>query len=158
MADKFGQEQVLIWRRAFDAPPPECPPDSHMHPENDPKYRHIPEARSIKTESLKTTLDRVLPYWHEEIAPQIKAGKRIILSGHRNSLRALVKYLDGISDHGITELLNIPTGVPLIYEIDEKTMKVIPHKDAIAPLQVCIFLLLLIGFVLTFFLIFLCFL
>lgn len=105
-----------------------------MLPASDPKYVNLPEARKIRTESLKTTLDRVLPFWHEEIAPQIKAGKRLVIAAHGNSLRALVKYLDDISDKDITEL-NIPTGVPLVYELDEKTLKVIPHKDAIAPLH-----------------------
>lgn len=131
--EKFGKDQVLIWRRSYDIPPPECEDGSPMLPANDPRYSAFPEARKIKTESLKTTLDRVVPFWHSDIAPQVKAGKNVIIAAHGNSLRALVKYLDNISDKEITEL-NIPTGVPLVYELDHD-LKVIPHKDAIAPLK-----------------------
>jgi len=131
--DKYGKDQVNVWRRSYDVPPPECESDSSMSPSNDPKYASIPEAAKIRTESLAITLDRVLPFWHTDIAPEIKSGKRVIIAAHGNSLRALVKYLDNISEDTIAGL-NIPTGVPLVYELDEN-LKVIPHKDAIAPLQ-----------------------
>lgn len=130
---KYGTEQVNIWRRSYDIPPPECEITSEHYPLNDPKYKDIPEVASIKTESLKTTLDRVLPYWHSDIAPEIKLGKKIVIAAHGNSLRALVKYLDNISESEITGL-NIPTGVPLVYKLDEN-LKVIPQEGAIAPLQ-----------------------
>jgi len=129
---KYGKDQVLVWRRSYDIPPPECEPDSPSCPANDPKYANIPEAAKIRTESLKTTLDRVLPYWHSTIAPSIKSGNRVVIAAHGNSLRALVKYLDNIPESMIAEL-NIPTAVPLVYELDEN-LKPIPHKDAIAPL------------------------
>jgi 2,3-bisphosphoglycerate-dependent phosphoglycerate mutase len=137
--DKFGKEQVLVWRRSYDIPPPECEDGNPMLPALDPRYKDLPEARKIRTESLKTTLERVLPFWHEEIAPELKAGKKLLIAAHGNSLRALVKYLDNISDKDITEL-NIPTGVPLVYELEEKTLKVIPNKNALSPLQVSRFL------------------
>ncbi|RYG99816.1 2,3-diphosphoglycerate-dependent phosphoglycerate mutase [archaeon] len=131
---KFGKDQVTIWRRSYDIPPPPCDENSPMLPKNDPRYKLVPETHSIKTESLKTTLDRVLPYWHSDISQSIKEGKKVIVAAHGNSLRALVKYLDNISDSDITNL-NIPTGVPLLYELDEN-LRPIPQKDAIAPLSV----------------------
>ena len=130
--DKHGMDQVMIWRRSYDIPPPECDADSEHCPANDPKYSDIAEAAAIRTESLATTLDRVVPLWNTEIVPEIRAGKRIIIAAHGNSLRALVKHLDGIPDGDISEL-NIPTGVPLVYELDAD-MRPIPHADAIAPL------------------------
>lgn len=129
---KFGKEQVEVWRRSYDIPPPECDPSSPMLPKNDPRYKNFPDTHKITTESLKTTLGRVLPFWHSDIAPTIKSGKRVIIAAHGNSLRALVKHLDNISEKDIATL-NIPTGVPLLYELDED-LKPIPHKDAIAPL------------------------
>lgn len=107
-----------------------------MYPANDPKYQNIPEAAKIRTESLATTLERVLPFWHKDIAPEIKSGKRVIIAAHGNSLRALVKYLDNIPEDVIAGL-NIPTGVPLVYMLDEN-LKPIPQPDAIAPLTVSI--------------------
>jgi len=133
---KYGTEQVNIWRRSYDIPPPECDESSPMYPANDPKYQSIPDARIIKTESLATTLDRVLPFWHTDIAPEIRSGKKVIIAAHGNSLRALVKYLDNIPEDVIAGL-NIPTGVPLVYELDHD-LKPIPHPDAIAPLTVSI--------------------
>jgi len=130
---KYGKDQVLVWRRSYDVPPPDCEPGSPMLPLNDPKYAGLPEAQLIKTESLKTTLDRVLPLWHSTIAPDIAAGKRVVIAAHGNSLRALVKYLDNISDAEITEL-NIPTGVPLVYDLT-KDLKPIKHADSIGPLS-----------------------
>lgn len=130
--NKFGKEQVLIWRRSYDIPPPPCEPGSPMLPASEARYANIPEAAKITTESLKTTLDRVVPFFEKDIAPEIKAGKNVIIAAHGNSLRALVKYLDNISSNEITEL-NIPTGVPLVYDLDEN-LKPIAHADAIAPL------------------------
>jgi 2,3-bisphosphoglycerate-dependent phosphoglycerate mutase len=132
--EKYGKDQVKIWRRSYDVPPPDCDPTSPMLPANDPKYAHLPETHHIKTESLKTTLERVLPLWHNTIAPDIKSGRKVVIAAHGNSLRALVKYLDNISDADITEL-NIPTGVPLLYVLD-KNLKPIAQPDAIAPLTV----------------------
>ena len=128
--DKYGKEQVLIWRRSYDTPPPECDVTSSHYPLNDKKYKDL--KINIRTESLKTTLDRVLPYWNQEIVPTIQSGKNVVIAAHGNSLRALVKHLDNISEDVITEL-NIPTGVPLIYELDDN-LRPIPQKDAIAPL------------------------
>lgn len=130
---KFGKDQVAIWRRSFDIPPPPVDENSSHNPANDAKYKEIPAAAAIRTESLKTTLDRVLPFWQTEIAPAIRSGKNVIIAAHGNSLRALVKYLDNIPDDVITEL-NIPTGAPLVYELDDN-LKPIPHKNAIAPLK-----------------------
>jgi len=130
--DKYGKDQVKIWRRSYDIPPPPIDMDSPMYPANDPKYAKIPAASTVRTESLAITLDRVLPFWHSDIAPQIKDGKRVIVAAHGNSLRALVKYLDNIPEDVIANL-NIPTGVPLVYDLDAN-LKPVPHKDAIAPL------------------------
>jgi 2,3-bisphosphoglycerate-dependent phosphoglycerate mutase len=141
--EKFGKDQVLVWRRSYDIPPPDCEEGSSYLPSNEPRYSRFPEACKIKSESLKTTLDRVLPYWHSDIAPEIKSGKKLVIAAHGNSLRALVKYLDNISDKEITEL-NIPTGVPLVYELDEQ-LKVIPHHDGIGPLRVSVDWLLFSG-------------
>jgi 2,3-bisphosphoglycerate-dependent phosphoglycerate mutase len=130
--DKFGKEKVLVWRRSFDVPPPAVEKDSEHFPGNDFKYHLVDPALLPTTESLKTTAERVLPYWESEIVPQIKAGKRVLVAAHGNSLRALVMHLDNISQDEITEL-NIPTATPLCYELDDD-MKPIPHPDAIAPL------------------------
>ena len=115
---KHGIDQVNIWRRSYATPPPDCDEDSEHAPSNDPKYDGMPEARKIRAESLSTTLDRVLPYWDKEIVPTIKSGKKVLIAAHGNSLRALVKHLDGISEDTIAGL-NIPTGVPLVYTLDE---------------------------------------
>jgi 2,3-bisphosphoglycerate-dependent phosphoglycerate mutase len=117
-AAKHGEAQVKIWRRSFDIPPPPLGPEDDRHPSHDPRYVGLQPADLPATESLKDTVARFLPYWHETIAPTIKAGKRVIIAAHGNSLRALVKYMDGISDSEIVEL-NIPTGIPLVYELDE---------------------------------------
>mmetsp|Transcript_27712 Transcript_27712/g.40944 ORF Transcript_27712/g.40944 Transcript_27712/m.40944 type:complete len:283 (+) Transcript_27712:71-919(+) len=130
--DKYGKDQVLVWRRSYDVPPPVVDTSSEHHPSNDPRYasHDFPEEF---TESLSTTLDRVLPYWEEKIVPDIKAGKNVVIAAHGNSLRALVKHLDGIDESTIAEL-NIPTGTPLVYELDDD-MNAIPQEGAIAPLQ-----------------------
>ncbi|CAN0272051.1 unnamed protein product [Ascophyllum nodosum] len=131
--EKHGKDQVMIWRRSYDIPPPPVDHKSEHYPGNDPMYASLSPEEIPDTESLATTLERVLPYWEKEIVPDIKAGKKVLIAAHGNSLRALVKYLDNIEEDVITGL-NIPTGVPLVYELDEH-LKVIPHKDAIAPLQ-----------------------
>lgn len=117
-AEKFGDKQVLIWRRSYDIRPPALTPDDPRYPGNDPRYAHLAKDELPLTECLKDTVARFLPYWHETIAPTLKAGKRVIIAAHGNSLRALVKYLDHISDADIIEL-NIPTGIPLVYELDD---------------------------------------
>jgi 2,3-bisphosphoglycerate-dependent phosphoglycerate mutase len=114
---KHGEAKVKIWRRSFDEPPPPLEPDDPRHPSNDARYADLPRRVLPLTESLKDTINRVLPYWHETIAPSIQAGKRVIIAAHGNSLRALVKYLDDVSESAIVEL-NIPTGIPLVYELD----------------------------------------
>ncbi len=118
MAEKFGIEQIQIWRRSYDVPPDPLSDDDPRHPRHDPRYADVPRELMPATESLKTTLERVLPYWHEAIVPVLRQGRRVLISAHGNSIRALVKYLDGISDEEITGL-NIPTGIPLVYELDD---------------------------------------
>lgn len=118
MAKKFGEEQVHIWRRSYDVPPPALEEADERHPKYDPRYASLTPEELPATESLKITLERVLPYWHSTLTPVIKSGKRVIVAAHGNSIRALVKYLDDISDEEITGL-NIPTGLPLVYELDE---------------------------------------
>jgi 2,3-bisphosphoglycerate-dependent phosphoglycerate mutase len=130
--DKYGKDQVLLWRRSYDIPPPTVDKTSEHHPASDPRYAGFEFAENF-TESLATTLDRVVPYYEKEIAPQLLAGKTVLVTAHGNSLRALVKHLDGIDEATISEL-NIPTGTPLIYELDDN-LKVIPSSAAIAPLQ-----------------------
>jgi 2,3-bisphosphoglycerate-dependent phosphoglycerate mutase len=116
-AAKFGDDQVKVWRRSYDIPPPPLDPSDERFPGRDPRYKDVPASELPLTECLKDTVARFLPYWHERIGPAIKSGKRVIVAAHGNSLRALVKYLDNISDQEIVEL-NIPTGIPLVYELD----------------------------------------
>eukprot|EP00985_Skeletonema_marinoi_P020441 scaffold12176_cov144-Skeletonema_marinoi.AAC.2 len=130
--DKHGKDQVLVWRRSYDIPPPTVDPSSEHHPSNDPRYADQ-EFPTDWTESLKTTLERVTPYFETNIAPQIKDGKTVIIAAHGNSLRALVKHLDNIGEDVIAEL-NIPTGTPLVYELDDD-MKPIPQEGSFAPLN-----------------------
>ncbi|MCC6300728.1 MAG: 2,3-diphosphoglycerate-dependent phosphoglycerate mutase [Anaerolineales bacterium] len=118
MAEKYGEAQVKIWRRSYDVPPPALEATDERHPKFDPRYASLAAEQLPATESLKITLGRVLPYWHSVLAPTIQSGKRLIVAAHGNSIRALVKYLDHVSDAEITEL-NIPTGVPLVYELDK---------------------------------------
>jgi 2,3-bisphosphoglycerate-dependent phosphoglycerate mutase len=124
-ATKFGEEQFMIWRRSYDTPPPPLDENDQRHPRFDPRYKNMNPAELPRTECLKDTLARFLVYWHGEIAPQIKQGKRVIIAAHGNSLRALVKHLDNISDDDIVGL-NIPTGIPLIYELDD-SLKPLKH-------------------------------
>lgn len=131
--DKHGKDQVLVWRRSYDIPPPALDEDSQYYPGNDPTYASVDKQDLPFTESLKLTEDRFMPDWENAMAPAIRDGKKLLIAAHGNTLRALVKHLDGISEDEITGL-NIPTGVPLVYELDED-LKPIPHPDAIAPLQ-----------------------
>jgi 2,3-bisphosphoglycerate-dependent phosphoglycerate mutase len=117
-AAKHGEAQTKIWRRSYDIPPPPLSIDDERHPSHDVRYRSLKPADLPVTESLKDTVGRFLPYWHDTIAPDISSGRRVLIVAHGNSLRALVKHLDRISDADIVEL-NIPTGIPLVYELDD---------------------------------------
>jgi len=117
-AEKYGEEQVLIWRRSYDISPMPLDKKDPRYPGNDPRYKDLKPEELPLTECLKDTVARFLPYWHEVIAPAVKSGKRVIIAAHGNSLRALVKYLDNISEEKIVNL-NIPTGMPLVYELDD---------------------------------------
>jgi 2,3-bisphosphoglycerate-dependent phosphoglycerate mutase len=117
-AAKHGEAQTKIWRRSYDIPPPQIEPDDARHPSRDPRYATLSPGELPLTESLKDTVARFLPYWHGTIAPAITSGKRVLIAAHGNSLRALVKYLDDVSETDIVEL-NIPTGIPLVYELTD---------------------------------------
>ncbi|KKK44050.1 hypothetical protein LCGC14_1110630 [marine sediment metagenome] len=125
MAAEVGEEQVLIWRRSYDIPPPTLKTSDPRYPGNDRRYNGLRSEDIPLTECLKDTVERVLPYWHETIVPTIKSGKNVLISAHGNSLRALVKYLDDVPEEKIVKL-NIPTGIPLIYELDDD-LKPINH-------------------------------
>jgi 2,3-bisphosphoglycerate-dependent phosphoglycerate mutase len=118
-ARKYGVEQTMLWRRSYDVPPPPLAPDDPRHPGRDPRYAGLAPEELPLTECLKDTVARFLPYWEQTIVPAVRSGKRVLISAHGNSLRALVKHLDGISDEAIVGL-NIPTGIPLVYELDEE--------------------------------------
>ena len=124
-AAKFGDEQVLVWRRAYAIAPDPLGEDDPRHPRFDPRYARVPAGELPATECLKDTVARVLPFWNESIAPAIRSGRRVLIAAHGNSLRALIKYLDGVSDDDIVGL-NIPTGQPLVYELDDD-LKPIRH-------------------------------
>ena|SRR5437867_3480272 len=124
-AARHGEAQVKIWRRSYDIPPPPLAETDERHPERDPRYAGLAPHERPLTESLKDTVTRFMPYWHETIAPAITRGRRVLIAAHGNSLRALVKYLDEVSDADIVEL-NIPTGIPLVYELDDQ-LKPIRH-------------------------------
>jgi 2,3-bisphosphoglycerate-dependent phosphoglycerate mutase len=117
-AAKFGEQQVKIWRRSYDVPPPALTPDDQRYPGHDPRYRGLTAEELPLTECLKDTGARFLPLWHDTIAPVIQSGQKVLIAAHGNSLRALVKYLDNIPESEIVEL-NIPTGMPLVYELDD---------------------------------------
>jgi 2,3-bisphosphoglycerate-dependent phosphoglycerate mutase len=119
MAERYGEKQVLVWRRSYDVPPPALAPSDPRNPANDLRYKGLSPAELPLCECLKDTVARFLPYWHEAIAPTVSSGRRVVIAAHGNSLRAIVKYLDNVSDEAIVEL-NIPTGVPLVYELDAK--------------------------------------
>lgn len=117
-AEKYGEAQVKLWRRSYDVPPPALTPDDDRFPGKDPRYASLRPEELPLSECLKDTVARTLPYWHETIAPTVRAGQRVLVCAHGNSLRGLVKYLDNISDVEIVGL-NIPTGIPLVYELDD---------------------------------------
>lgn len=125
MAEKYGEKQVLIWRRSYDIRPPALEKNDKRYPGFDPRYTELTEDQIPQSECLKDTVERFLPYWHDTIAPTIKSGKRVLIAAHGNSLRALVKYLDNIPEEEIVSL-NIPTGIPLVYELDNN-LKPIKH-------------------------------
>jgi len=124
-AAKYGEDQVLVWRRSYDVPPPPLEKSDPRYPGTDPRYKGLTAQELPLTECLKDTVARFLPYWHETIAPAVLSGKRVIIAAHGNSLRALVKYLDNVSDEEIVGL-NIPTGLPLVYELDD-SLKPLKH-------------------------------
>ena len=117
-ARKYGDQQVLMWRRSYDTPPPALDSSDERFPGSEPRYAGLDPRDIPLTECLKDTVARFLPFWHEAIAPDVRAGKRVIIAAHGNSLRALIKYLDDVSDEDIVSL-NVPTGVPLVYELDD---------------------------------------
>ncbi|HSN98522.1 MAG TPA: 2,3-diphosphoglycerate-dependent phosphoglycerate mutase [Candidatus Nanopelagicales bacterium] len=119
MVEKFGEEQVKIWRRSYATPPPALSVDDERHPSRDRRYAGMKPEEIPVSEALKDTVARFLPFWHEQIAPSIRAGQRVLIVAHGNSIRALIKYLDNISDEDIVGL-NIPTGIPLVYELDQE--------------------------------------
>mgnify|MGYP003343197267 FL=1 len=125
-AAKFGEQQVKIWRRSYDIPPPALAADDPRHPCNDPRYADIPRAEMPLTESLKETVQRLVPYWNDTIAPVVRSGKVVLIAAHGNSIRSLVKYLENIPDDRIVEL-EIPTGRPLVYELDANLRPMRPH-------------------------------
>ena len=140
-AAKYGDDQVLVWRRSYDTPPPALEPTDPRTSYDDPRYAKVPREQLPLAECLKDTVARVLPVWNESIAPAIKSGRRVLIAAHGNSIRALVKYLDEVSDGEIVGL-NIPNGVPLVYELDEN-LKPIKHyylgdPDAIAKAQAAV--------------------
>jgi 2,3-bisphosphoglycerate-dependent phosphoglycerate mutase len=117
-ADKFGEAQVKIWRRSYDVPPPPLTPDDERYPGRDPRYKSLTNGELPLTECLKDTVERCLPFWYDEIVPQLKAGKKALIVAHGNTIRALVKHLDNLSEKEIMEI-NIPTGIPLVYELHD---------------------------------------
>ncbi|MBA2338140.1 MAG: 2,3-diphosphoglycerate-dependent phosphoglycerate mutase [Acidimicrobiia bacterium] len=117
-ARRHGEDQVQLWRRSYDIRPPALEPGDERHPGNDPRYAWMPTELLPATECLADVVDRMLPYWYDAIVPDIRRGRRVLVAAHGNSLRALVKHLDGLSEAGVLEL-NIPTGIPLVYELDE---------------------------------------
>ncbi|MCI0749151.1 MAG: 2,3-diphosphoglycerate-dependent phosphoglycerate mutase [Nevskiales bacterium] len=126
MTARHGEAQVKIWRRSYDVPPPPMPDSDPGHPRHDRRYRSVPPELLPSTESLETTLERVLPYWHETLAPQLRAGQTVLIAAHGNSLRALYKFLNQVPDDAITEL-NIPTGIPLLFELRDD-LRVKSHR------------------------------
>ncbi len=140
-AKKYGDDQVLIWRRSYDTPPPALEASDERAAYGDPRYARVPREQLPLTECLKDTVARVMPLWNESIAPAVKSGKRVLIAAHGNSMRALIKYLDNISDDDIVGV-NIPNGIPLVYELDEN-LKPIKHyylgdADAIAAAQAAV--------------------
>ena len=137
-AAKFGEEQVMLWRRSYDVPPPAFEPADQANPSRDRRYAAVPKDKLPLTESLKDTVARVVPYWQERIAPRVAKGERLLVAAHGNSLRALIKYLDGKSDEAIIAV-NVPTGIPLVYELDDALKPIrsyyLGDADAVAKAQ-----------------------
>ncbi|MFC9920046.1 phosphoglyceromutase [Agromyces binzhouensis] len=125
--EKYGQEQFMLWRRSFDTPPPPLADDAEWSQVGDPRYANLSDDEMPRTECLKDVIARMLPYWESDIIPDLRAGKTVLVTAHGNSLRALVKHLDGISDEEIAEL-NIPTGIPLVYELGDEFMPTKPGE------------------------------
>ncbi|MHA7985691.1 phosphoglyceromutase [Rathayibacter sp. CAU 1779] len=125
--EKYGDEQFMLWRRSFDVPPPVLADDAEWSQVGDPRYADLSDQELPRTECLKDVIARMLPYWHSDIIPDLRAGKTVLVTAHGNSLRALVKHLDGISDDDIAEL-NIPTGIPLVYRLDEDFKPLAPGE------------------------------
>src|SRR4051812_14782539 len=137
-AQKYGEQQVMLWRRSYDVPPPAFDPSDESNPSRDRRYAAVPKADLPLTESLKDTVARVVPYWQERIAPRVVKGERLLVAAHGNSLRALIKYLDGKTDEAIIAV-NVPTGIPLVYELDDSLKPVrsyyLGDADAVAKAQ-----------------------
>lgn len=125
--EKYGQEQFMLWRRSFDTPPPPIDDDSEWSQVGDPRYANLSDGEMPRTECLKDVIARMLPYWESDIIPDLRSGRTVLVTAHGNSLRALVKHLDGISDDDIAEL-NIPTGIPLVYELGDDFMPTKPGE------------------------------
>src|SRR5207253_2243136 len=124
-AAKYGEEQYMLWRRSYDTPPPPLGLDDERHPRFDPRYADLAPDLLPATECLKDVVVRTLPYWYDEIVPDLRAGRTVLVTAHGNSLRALIKHLDGMSDEAIAGL-NVPTGFPLVYELDDQLQPVEP--------------------------------
>lgn len=129
---EFGEEQFMLWRRSFDVPPPAIDPDNEYAQTYDPRYAELPESDRPATECLADVVKRMLPYWDSDIVPDLKAGKTVMVAAHGNSLRALVKHLDGISDDDIAGL-NIPTGIPLVYKLNAELAPIVPGGQYLDP-------------------------
>jgi 2,3-bisphosphoglycerate-dependent phosphoglycerate mutase len=134
-AEKFGEQQVKTWRRSYDVPPPPLTAEDERWPGRDPRYAQLTSGALPLSESLADTVARFLPYWHDAIAPAVKSGQRVLVAAHGNSLRALVKYLDEMTNEAVIEL-NIPTGVPLVYELEDESLRPIRHYYLGDPEQV----------------------
>jgi 2,3-bisphosphoglycerate-dependent phosphoglycerate mutase len=130
--EQYGDEQFMTWRRSYDVPPPPLPDDDPMSQASDPRYAQLPDELLPRTECLRDVVDRLLPYWHDQIIADLAAGRTVLVVAHGNSLRALVKHLDGISDADIAEL-NIPTGMPLVYDLDDRFRPVTPGGRYLDP-------------------------
>jgi 2,3-bisphosphoglycerate-dependent phosphoglycerate mutase len=130
--DRYGEEQFMLWRRSFDVPPPPLPDDDEWSQFADPRYALIPPEARPRTECLKDVVERLLPYWYDSIVPDLVQGKVVLVAAHGNSLRALVKHLDGVSDEEIVGL-NVPTGIPLLYELDQELRPLRPGGDYLDP-------------------------
>lgn len=130
--DKYGEEQFMLWRRSFDVPPPPIDPDNQYAQNKDPKYSNMAPSEIPLTECLKDVVTRVIPYWKESIIPELESGKTVLIVAHGNSLRALIKYLEDISDDDIAKL-NLPTGIPLLYKLDENFKPIKKGGDYLDP-------------------------